>query len=148
MFIGKSNMAVAVTFLRERLPTTSVLWDHALPQYLCCGLGSLTSLKLWVCGMWEFGVYKPSSRNSGVTSYFAFVVNTRTLNWFAYYFLCSYFPNFIELHSYSKNFCIHAKREKGTCRIPRHLRVKNLRFFFIVFMVSVKLSLSLSHVYI
>ena len=147
MFIGKSNMAVAVTFLREHLPTTSVSWDHALQQYLCCGLGSLATLKLWVCGMWELGVYKPSSRNSGVTSDFAFVVNTRTLNWFAYYFLCSYFPNFIELHLYSKNFCIHAKREKGSCYIPRHLRVKNLRFFFIVFMASVKLSLSLSHVY-
>ena len=91
MFIGKSNMAVAVTFQRERLPTTSVLWDHALPQHLCCGLGSLTSLKLWVCGMWEKGVYKPSSRNSGVTSDFAFVMNTRTLNWFAYYYFFFFF---------------------------------------------------------
>ena len=113
MFIGKSNMAVAVTFLWERLPTTSVLWDHTLPQYLCCGLGSLTSLKLWVCGMWELGVYKPSSRNSGVTSDFAFVVNTRTLNWFSYYFLCSYFPNFIELHSYSKKLLYPCQERKG-----------------------------------
>ena len=48
MFIGKSNMDVAVTFLRERLPTTSVPWDHALRQYFCCGLGSLATLKLWV----------------------------------------------------------------------------------------------------
>ena len=89
MFIGKSNMAVAVTFLPEHLPTTSVLWDHTRPQYLCYGLGSLTSLKLWVCGMWELGVYKPSSRKSVVTSDFAFVVNTRTLSWFAYYFFCA-----------------------------------------------------------
>ena len=148
MFIGKSNMAVAVTFLWERLPTTSVLWDHALPQYLCCGLGSLTSLKLWVCGMWELGVYKPSSRNSGVTSDFAFVVNTRTLNWFAYYFLCSYFPNFIELHSYPKKLLYPCQERKGVLLYSQAFRVKNLRFFFIVFMVSVKLSLSLSHVYI
>ena len=127
---------------------TSVLWDHALPQYLCCGLGSLTSLKLWVCGMWKLGVYKPSSRNSGVTSDFAVVVNTRTLNWFAYYILCSYFPNFIELHSYSKKLLYPCQERKGVLLYSQAFRVKNLRFFFIVFMVSVKLSLSLSHVYI
>ena len=35
--------------------------------------------------MWEVGVYKPSSRNSGVTLDLAFVVTTRKLNLFAYF---------------------------------------------------------------
>ena len=98
--------------------------------------------------MWEAGVYKPSSRSRGVTSDFAFVVNTCMLNWFAYvllvfskFYCCIFFIP-------KKNFLSIPSAKGVSCYIPKHLRLKNLRFVFVVFIIAVKQSLPQSHIYI